>query len=721
MPAPGLTRAILQPSTRGPRAPPASPCSPPPPSAAAAAERGVRLLRRRAHRGRARRRDRAPRRRRARAPAVGRPARRCPTGDAEASSRTPGPSARRTRALVDAMRTRAALPAGAGADAGRRRHGRAAERRDLRVAHLAAPGRAGACASRVVNRDGFARRVSALALHDRARRARRRRLGPLRLDARWTAWTSAARQTPRCRARRCPPGRSRCGSATRTRATRPRRWSSWSTGPRTQSIAPTADVARRRRCTRPIDAAGDHWVTLAGADAVVRLTPAADLGAERAASVSSSPAAGTRADERAAAARAVRRRGRPPRRGVDDARARQRHRPHRPGAAARRHDARRARLPAARVRRGRVPGRLPARPGRAPHAPAAADEGHAGRAGQHARVVHGGQRGPHRPAARGAGRHGARPDALLLRLPGAARPRARPGRRRVVHRGRDATASGASRPTSASPTPPARARLRHYLDPQRRPRRGAGAVAGARWSRRNPHSLAIDRRGLVWFTESATGKLGLPRPERRRARHDGRASGRSTCPRTDFGTAPTPADLTVDRAGTVFWADEYGDIVGTVRRAGRARGLASRAAPSARPPAAASPTRRSSTPPATCGSSRPAPNRITRVVGRERGQPRGRAAARRRTSTWRPTTLAVRGLDGGRDGRRARRCATARGRGRATGVAVQRRRRAVRGWDVAGRAAPRRRRRGAAARRGPAAGVRHCRLPALRRARRRAA
>ena len=83
----------------------------------------------------------------------------------------------------------------------------------------------------------------------------------------------------------------------------------------------------------------------------------------------------------------------------------------------------------------------------------------------------------------------------------------------------------------------------------------------------NPHSVAVDRRGLVWFTESATGKVGLLDPAAAAA---GTTAGIAEfdLPDTDFGTAAGPADLTVDSAGTVFWADEYGDIVGSVQTRG---------------------------------------------------------------------------------------------------------------------------------------------------------
>src|SRR5207248_10090542 len=39
----------------------------------------------------------------------------------------------------------------------------------------------------------------------------------------------------------------------------------------------------------------------------------------------------------------------------------------------------------------------------------------------------------------------------------------------------------------------------------------------------------------------------------------------------DFGRDPLPADLTVDRRDSVFWADEYGDAVGALGPGGVSR------------------------------------------------------------------------------------------------------------------------------------------------------
>ena len=82
-----------------------------------------------------------------------------------------------------------------------------------------------------------------------------------------------------------------------------------------------------------------------------------------------------------------------------------------------------------------------------------------------------------------------------------------------------------------------------------------------------PHSVAVDHRGLVWFTEEATGKVARLDPA---AAVPGKTAGIAELelPRTAFGAAAHPADFAIDRKGTLFWADEYGDSVGVVETAG---------------------------------------------------------------------------------------------------------------------------------------------------------
>jgi len=82
-----------------------------------------------------------------------------------------------------------------------------------------------------------------------------------------------------------------------------------------------------------------------------------------------------------------------------------------------------------------------------------------------------------------------------------------------------------------------------------------------------PHSLTVDRHGRVWFSEEATSKIGLLDPG---AASPGTSNGiREFDLRTnDFGRTPIPADITVDRRDTLYYADEYGDEMGSVTDGG---------------------------------------------------------------------------------------------------------------------------------------------------------
>jgi streptogramin lyase len=79
----------------------------------------------------------------------------------------------------------------------------------------------------------------------------------------------------------------------------------------------------------------------------------------------------------------------------------------------------------------------------------------------------------------------------------------------------------------------------------------------------NPHSLVVDRRGRVWWSETETSKLGRLDPA---LIHPGTTDGISevALPKNDFGGIALPADIGVDRAGNVYWGDEYGDMIGSV-------------------------------------------------------------------------------------------------------------------------------------------------------------
>jgi virginiamycin B lyase len=81
-----------------------------------------------------------------------------------------------------------------------------------------------------------------------------------------------------------------------------------------------------------------------------------------------------------------------------------------------------------------------------------------------------------------------------------------------------------------------------------------------------PHSLAIDALGRVWFTEEETSKLGFFDPAT--VGPNGPTVTELAIPDTDFGAPTQPADLSIDRNNTVFFADEYGDMIGSATTAG---------------------------------------------------------------------------------------------------------------------------------------------------------
>ncbi|MDX6377823.1 MAG: virginiamycin lyase, partial [Gaiellaceae bacterium] len=75
-----------------------------------------------------------------------------------------------------------------------------------------------------------------------------------------------------------------------------------------------------------------------------------------------------------------------------------------------------------------------------------------------------------------------------------------------------------------------------------------------------PHSVSVDRKGRVWFTEEATEKIGYldldsAKPGTDLGFHE--ADG----PINDFKRSLAPADIAIDRAGTAFFSDEYGDQI----------------------------------------------------------------------------------------------------------------------------------------------------------------
>jgi hypothetical protein len=70
----------------------------------------------------------------------------------------------------------------------------------------------------------------------------------------------------------------------------------------------------------------------------------------------------------------------------------------------------------------------------------------------------------------------------------------------------------------------------------------------------------------VWFSEAATSKIGVLDPAKATP---GTTDGMTEFPlqRNDFGRDPSPADVSIDRRGTLYWTDEYGDAVGSLTTA----------------------------------------------------------------------------------------------------------------------------------------------------------
>ena len=155
-----------------------------------------------------------------------------------------------------------------------------------------------------------------------------------------------------------------------------------------------------------------------------------------------------------------------------------------------------------------------------------------------------------------------------------------------------------------------------------------------------PHSVALDRHGRVWFSETETGKLGVLDPAQARA-NTTEGMREVDLPTNDFGGPSIPADLTVDRSDTAYWVDEYGDIVGSVREDG---GGTLRNGPRFRPAERQSLT---DAPMVTDGGdlwfAETAAAQITRVQGVSSGRGRPAPAARLALDTDR-ATLSAEGL-----------------------------------------------------------------------------
>jgi streptogramin lyase len=77
-----------------------------------------------------------------------------------------------------------------------------------------------------------------------------------------------------------------------------------------------------------------------------------------------------------------------------------------------------------------------------------------------------------------------------------------------------------------------------------------------------PHSVAIDRKGRIWYTGEASETVGYldpakAVPNKTQGFHD------TFGPENEFGRALAPADLAIAPDGTAYIADEYGDQIAT--------------------------------------------------------------------------------------------------------------------------------------------------------------
>src|SRR3954451_22720183 len=85
-----------------------------------------------------------------------------------------------------------------------------------------------------------------------------------------------------------------------------------------------------------------------------------------------------------------------------------------------------------------------------------------------------------------------------------------------------------------------------------------------------PHSVAVDRKGRVWYTGEASERVGYLDPAKAQPKTT-KGFVDAAGPTNEFGRALAPADMTIDAAGTVFFSDEYGDQIAsaTVGHAGQ--------------------------------------------------------------------------------------------------------------------------------------------------------
>src|SRR3954470_13750204 len=85
-----------------------------------------------------------------------------------------------------------------------------------------------------------------------------------------------------------------------------------------------------------------------------------------------------------------------------------------------------------------------------------------------------------------------------------------------------------------------------------------------------PHSVAVDRKGRVWYTGEASERVGYLDPAKAKS---GTTNGfvDTPGPINEFGRRLAPADIAIDSDGTAFFSDEYGDQIAsaTVDAAGK--------------------------------------------------------------------------------------------------------------------------------------------------------
>jgi streptogramin lyase len=75
-----------------------------------------------------------------------------------------------------------------------------------------------------------------------------------------------------------------------------------------------------------------------------------------------------------------------------------------------------------------------------------------------------------------------------------------------------------------------------------------------------PHSVALDRKGRVWYTGEASETVGYLDPAKA-VPNTTEGFTDTPGPVNEFGRALAPADLAIDPAGTAWIADEYGDQI----------------------------------------------------------------------------------------------------------------------------------------------------------------